>query len=164
MFFCVCTLYVCLRRHSGALDAAPKGIHMFHDLCLPTFFTQPHISPHAQERIEHRLFIQQPTVKPHAPQAHCSIWVMPHTIINIRLVRVNKLDCRRTESLWGLLVRQDYIWSSCRWLQQLVSFLVLNGDVGENKDAVTPCWFQSVSHKWWCVSLMLLGAGLKWGD
>ena len=162
MVFCVCTLYV-FAGIQVPWTLPPRASTCSVISVFPRFYPASHITTHTHERIEHRLFIQQPTVKPHAP-ARCSIWVMPLTIINIRLVRVNKLDCRHTESLWGPLVRQDYIWSSCRWLQQLVSFLDLNGDIGENKDAVTPCWFKSVSRKWWCVSLMLLGVGLKWGD
>jgi len=46
---------------------------------------------------------------------------------------------------WFLLFLSFF--ASCRWLRQLVSFLVLNRDVRESKDCVTLRWFftQSVT-------------------
>lgn len=73
-----------------------------HVLCsLACLISQRSLAHHHTDmKKEYCLFIQQPTVKPHA-QAQCSIWAMPLTIINICLVCVNKLWLCHTEPLGG---------------------------------------------------------------
>lgn len=106
----------------------------------------------------------------------CSIWAVPLKIINICLFGINKLECatqnhdRDEGRSGGLLVRRDYSQSPCRWLQQLVSSLVLNRDVRESKDCVTHCVDSSSSRSVTSDDVLVgwetlpSGAGLPWGE
>lgn len=138
-----------------------KGIHMFCVLQLLSFPSKPHTSSHRHERKEYYLFIQQATVKPHAP-AQCSVWAAPLTIINICLVRVNKLDCGTQRVIKGFACQTGLLLI----LLQMASTTCLLSCPEQRRWRKQPVFIQSVTSDdvlVGCKSLVLVG-GLKWGD